>query len=729
MALRTPLSVTPHLYMGDSTGRPLDKGVVYFGEQDKDPEFYPINLFSDDALTKPLAQPVHTKGGYLYDKGDMVEPHAKELIYSVKVLDSYGRKVFYKGAMMRNSWNDDVIEQINTAIIGSADAARQVAIDITNDAINNTAVEGGVLADTFVTVTAPQITGGISRTQREVNSENITSGLFGMKSGGLVDNTPMLQNAIDSGVKEIEIVRGVYKISGTLNSSKDVQLIAQQGTEFVGENTNDLLSLSSSIKLKNIKISGFKNVLSIEPSVESIGTIDLVDCEISNCQAIVSWATTLRDRTLKRLSVIDCDIKNISNCGIWIDSDVDLVLFARNKVDTISRYIIRTLFGDSNEIIRSNYYIDGNTISNITGGDFTGEAGVARCFQIAADNVWIKNNNFKYVSSATANANILYGDINNLTVTYNTHIDCGSDNGSYLYHDKSLNGYNHKFIGNTFTQSDSSEYTQNIIQSTADNTIAAFNQFEGIRGICFYAGWGTARNIAYAFNQHRNLKGFSAVRFYGQLDNIIHCNNIYDGISNDKGTIDSGRLGVCFVDIGISSGAYAPKKIISHHNIYQNSNNYAGTGEINAAVLIASHETSEVFSFDNELFDNVKDGIHFRVNRRVQAVRIVNNTFMSNVTNKIRYASGATYKPVDLFADNNSGIKTKNSGRVTLGVGVTNADVQHGLTLNSGSDAIVQITPSSPQPTLFVTGKLLNTFSIRRTDSDSAVDVDWYATT
>lgn len=152
MALRTPLSVTPHLYMGDSTGRPLDKGVVYFGEQDKDPEFYPINLFSDDELTKPLAQPVHTKGGYLYDKGDMVEPHAKEIIYSVKVLDSYGRKVFYKGAMMRNSWNDDVIEQINTAIIDSADAARQVAIDITNDALNNTAVEGGVLADTFVVV-------------------------------------------------------------------------------------------------------------------------------------------------------------------------------------------------------------------------------------------------------------------------------------------------------------------------------------------------------------------------------------------------------------------------------------------------------------------------------------------------------------------------------------------------------------------------------------------------
>ncbi|MDP4545830.1 hypothetical protein Q8P09_12170 [Psychrobacter faecalis] len=194
MALRTSLSVTPHLYMGDSTGRPLDKGVVYFGEQDKDPEFYPINLFSDDALTLPLAQPVHTKGGYLYDKGDMVEPHAKEIIYSVKVLDSYGRKVFYKGAMMRNSWNDDVIEQINTAIIGSADVARQVATDITNDAINNTAVEGGVLADTFVTKTVNGI-GQVARDQRDKNTDILTPKDFGVKSSF---NTDTLADRFDT---------------------------------------------------------------------------------------------------------------------------------------------------------------------------------------------------------------------------------------------------------------------------------------------------------------------------------------------------------------------------------------------------------------------------------------------------------------------------------------------------------------------------------------------------
>ena len=186
MALRTPLSVTPHLYMGDSTGRPLDMGTVYFGEQDKDPEFYPINLFSDDDLTKPLMQPVHTKGGYLYDKGDMVEPHAKEIIYSVKVLDSYGRKVFYKGAMMRNSWNDDVIAQINQAIIDSQQDVAAEAAKAVQEAIDNTAVEGGVLVDTFVTATAKAPT-MVARTQRQVNAQTVTPYDFGVKGSFNVD--------------------------------------------------------------------------------------------------------------------------------------------------------------------------------------------------------------------------------------------------------------------------------------------------------------------------------------------------------------------------------------------------------------------------------------------------------------------------------------------------------------------------------------------------------------
>lgn len=99
MALRTSLVAQPHLYMGDTQGRPLDAGKVYFGEPNKDPEFYPINVFYDEALTIAAPQPIRTMGGFMNASGQMVEIYAAEIEYSVKVLDGYGRQVFYQENM------------------------------------------------------------------------------------------------------------------------------------------------------------------------------------------------------------------------------------------------------------------------------------------------------------------------------------------------------------------------------------------------------------------------------------------------------------------------------------------------------------------------------------------------------------------------------------------------------------------------------------------------------
>lgn len=103
MALRTSLVAQPHLYIGDVTGKPLDYGIVYFGQPNKDPEFYPIDIYYDESLTVAAAQPVRTKGGFLNANGDMIEVYANELTYSVKVLDGYGIQVFYKPEMTRTN--------------------------------------------------------------------------------------------------------------------------------------------------------------------------------------------------------------------------------------------------------------------------------------------------------------------------------------------------------------------------------------------------------------------------------------------------------------------------------------------------------------------------------------------------------------------------------------------------------------------------------------------------
>lgn len=206
MALRTPLTVSPHMYIGDSTGRPLDNGMVYFGLPDQDPEYYPIPIFSDDSLTVPVTQPVRTKGGYLNDnKGDMAEIHAKELIYSVKVLDQYGRKIFYKGRSMRNNANDDVIALINESIISAGDTAQaafdeavavsqaearaslaasqaeaQAAISQSKAqaeqqvaaAIEGVAIDANLVTDALIKTVPPA--GGVATTQRNLNSRTIT---------------------------------------------------------------------------------------------------------------------------------------------------------------------------------------------------------------------------------------------------------------------------------------------------------------------------------------------------------------------------------------------------------------------------------------------------------------------------------------------------------------------------------------------------------------------------
>ena len=183
MALRTPLTVSPHMYIGDSTGRPLDLGMVYFGEPDKDPEFYPIPIFSDDSLTIPVSQPVRTKGGYLNDnKGDMAEIHAKELIYSVKVLDQYGRKIFYKGQSMRSNWNDDVIIRIDEAIINSTAKAQEIARDAVDAAIEHSTVDGSLVTDALIK-TVPKIT-MLARSQKAKNDESVSPLDFGATSDG-----------------------------------------------------------------------------------------------------------------------------------------------------------------------------------------------------------------------------------------------------------------------------------------------------------------------------------------------------------------------------------------------------------------------------------------------------------------------------------------------------------------------------------------------------------------
>ena len=181
MALRTSLAPQPHLYMGDMQGRPLDAGKVYFGQPNKDPEFYPINVFYDEALTIAAPQPIRTMGGFMNANGQMVEIYAAETEYSVKVLDGYGRQVFYQASMSSTS------------------------------------------TSTSVSTKLPYPT-AITRSLEDKNSDTVSVKDFGAKGDGVTDDAAAIQAAINSDADTVNFPDGIYLVSNEITIPKTKQL-------------------------------------------------------------------------------------------------------------------------------------------------------------------------------------------------------------------------------------------------------------------------------------------------------------------------------------------------------------------------------------------------------------------------------------------------------------------------------------------------------------------------
>lgn len=145
---------------------------------------------------------------------------------------------------------DELVSLVDTSSNLISNLTSQT-IKTVNDAINNTAVEGGVLADTFVTVTANG-TGAVARTQREVNADSVSAKAFGAKGNGVADDTLAIQAAIDHvnsiGGGTVTVPDGTYMIKADNPDSLSSHYLHDEGGIALKDNVHLKLSTAAILK-------------------------------------------------------------------------------------------------------------------------------------------------------------------------------------------------------------------------------------------------------------------------------------------------------------------------------------------------------------------------------------------------------------------------------------------------------------------------------------------------
>ena len=77
----------------DDDGTPLDDGMIYVGQANQDPRVNPVTVYTDEARTIPIAQPIRTLGGRPAYQGAPINLYVAETAYSIAVQNRFGTPI------------------------------------------------------------------------------------------------------------------------------------------------------------------------------------------------------------------------------------------------------------------------------------------------------------------------------------------------------------------------------------------------------------------------------------------------------------------------------------------------------------------------------------------------------------------------------------------------------------------------------------------------------------
>lgn len=125
----------------DTTGALLDGGRIYVGAVNSDPESSPLNLFWDESLTIPAAQPLRTLGGYIVNGAAPGSVFFAEDDFAMRVSDTNDAQIFYSPSIYTSTSSFQPLDTDLTAIAAlSTTAFGRALLTLANQAALQAAV-------------------------------------------------------------------------------------------------------------------------------------------------------------------------------------------------------------------------------------------------------------------------------------------------------------------------------------------------------------------------------------------------------------------------------------------------------------------------------------------------------------------------------------------------------------------------------------------------------------
>lgn len=260
----------PFSLFTDRKGDALDQGYVYVGEASQDPELFPIDLFWDEDLTIPAAQPLRTVAGYIVNPGAGNSPANVFFApgeYSIRIRDRQSVQVFY-AAIASNL----------AALLSSPNGSSLVGF-----------LQSG--------------TGAIARTVQDKLRERISAKDFGAVADGVADDaTALLDAAIAARIAmtdglrvfagEIRLGPGRYLINDVLDLADLVDGVTGITISGAGAGSTEIVfdGSTATIKCRGSRAVTFRDVGFVSSGVDDNQIAFTIDYDtIADPAPLRSW--------------------------------------------------------------------------------------------------------------------------------------------------------------------------------------------------------------------------------------------------------------------------------------------------------------------------------------------------------------------------------------------------------------------------------------------------------